>query len=114
MGGFSLGRDTLSVRSVSRESSNRVESSRFLPYDVIFLNRSLNRSFEPCLVFFGSRGVELSEDSESEIGEEGRLRAHEVVGTVAVEDLLVVLDLEQEVLNDAFCEIYVSIGEKSE
>ena len=109
-----LGRDTLSVGSVARESSNFVKSSRFLPNDVILLNRSLNRTFEPCLVLLGSCRVELSEDSEGEIGKEGRLRAHEVVRTVSIENLLVVLDLEEEVLDDTFGEVDVSIGEKSE
>ena len=48
------------------------------------------------------------------VGEERWLGAREVIGTAAVEDLVVMLNLEDEVFDNAFGHLDLAIDEKSE
>lgn len=91
---------------------------------MILLNGSGNRASEPRLVLVCA--LELSIDLQDKISEEWRLRAHlngqlasilathEVVGTIAVQDLLVVAYLKDEVVDDASCELCSLIRDEAE
>ena len=51
---------------------------------------------------------------ESHIGEERRLGSAQVIGSAAVEDLAIVLDLENEVVDHALGHVHLAIDQKSQ
>ena len=84
---------------------------------MILFDTRLYRAFQPRLVVFELAAVELIEDLQGEIGKEGWLRAAQVlelasaegsfenthVGSIAVEDLVVILDFEDAMFDNAHC-----------
>lgn len=62
MGGFGLGWDAQSGRSVTGKTRDGVERRCDHPIGVIFLDCRLDRSLKPCLVLLNLRTVELIEN----------------------------------------------------
>lgn len=132
VGRLRLGRDAKSVGAEAREARLDIEPGFGHPDCVVLFDGASDPSLEPGFVFFGVAGVELGEDLEDKVGEEGRLGPAEVVArgierqhradqvveekvpSVSVQDLAVVPDLEQEVVDDTLGEVDKAVGEESE
>lgn len=94
MRGFGLGRDADATGPEAREARDGVEARVGHPNGVVLLDGGADGGGQPGLgISFGHEvvGEKAAVDLASEIGKEGRLGAHEVVRSVAVEDLAVVL-----------------------
>jgi hypothetical protein len=109
-----LGRDAEPVRAEAREARLGVDARLRDPDGVVLLDGGLDRGAEPAPVRVEVGPVELVVDLEGHVGQERRLRAAEVVGARAVEDLAVVLDLEDEVLDHALGHVHLAVDEQAE
>ena len=81
---------------------------------MVLLDGGLDCALEPLAVLLGVGAVELVVDLERHVREERRLAAREVVRARAVEDLVVVLDLENAVVDDAARHADVAVDEEVE
>ena len=81
---------------------------------MIFFDGGLNSSLQPPTVGCHIRAVELVVDLEGHVGEEGGLSPAQVVGSTAVKDLAVVLDLEDEVVDHSLGHVHLTIDQESQ
>lgn len=109
-----LRRNTHAFRAVTREPGLRVYAGLRNPYGMILFDGRLYRALKPLSVSIKIRPIKLIVDLKRHVGEERWLRTGEIVGAAAVEDLVVVFDLKDEVLHETLGHLYLAINEKSE
>jgi hypothetical protein len=79
VGSFGLGWDTFSGWTVAGQAGDGVEGRFDHPVPVVLFDRGFDGTFQPCLVLIDLATVELVENLQSEIGEEGRLGSSEIL-----------------------------------
>lgn len=109
-----LRRDTHACRAVAREPGLGVDAGLRNPNGVILFDGRLYRALKPLSVSIKIRPIELVVDLKRHVGEEWWLRTGEVVGAAAVQDLVVVSNLKDEVLDDSLGHLHLAVDEKSE
>ena len=114
MGSFRLWRNAHAFRSVAGEARLGIHARLGDPNRVIFFDGSLNRALQPLPVSLEIRPIQLVVNLKGHVCEERWLGAREVIGPTAVEDLVVMLDLKDEVVDKALGHLNLTIDEKSE
>src|SRR6266576_5589151 len=109
-----LGRDAHAFRAVAREARLGIHAGLCNPNRVILFDGRLNCALKPLSVIFKIRTIQLIVDLKGQVGKKRWLGAREVVRATAIEDLIVVLDLENEVVNNALSHLNLAVNEKSE
>jgi hypothetical protein len=112
--GLGLWRNPLATRSVPRQPRLNIQRRFPHPIRMVLLDRRPNRTFKPLDMLLLHLARHLVVDLECEIRHERRLGSREVVGSVPVEDLVVVLDLKDEVLDVVHCHFSLAIDEQAE
>ena len=72
---FGLGWNTSTDRAIAGQATGNVERGLDHPVCMVFFDARFDGALEPCLVVFGLAAVELIEDLQGEVREEGRLGA---------------------------------------
>lgn len=84
------------------------------PVPVILFDSSLNGALEPSLVFVWLAAIKLIVDLKGKVCKERGLRSTEIVGSVAIENLVVIFDFENTVLDNTLGQVDPTIYQETE